>query len=136
MTLTVLCALIGLGVLYVIALTVIVHCAFRFHRTSEAAKRGDTMPAIVYAGVVCGLAVVLWTLGLQPPWPIDWNATASSLSGWELYYVFVIASMQAFALAAIALFVGLVVVLIASRRRSRLTADRASEQVAKPATDH
>jgi hypothetical protein len=120
MTITAMCALIGLGVLYVIAVGVIGYCAVRFRRTLTAAKQGRTAPAVAHAGVLGGLALILLNLGYQPPWPIDWNAHASSLSGWELYYVIVIAGMQMFTLAAAALFLAaLVVALLALIRQER-----------------
>ncbi|TXI53499.1 hypothetical protein [Mycolicibacterium mageritense] len=135
MTITVLCALIGLGVLYVIAVGVIGYCVVRFRRTLTAAKQGHSAPAVAHAGVLGGLALILLNLGYQPPWPIDWNAQASSLSGWELYYVIVIAGMQMFTLAAAALFLAdLVVVLVAivHHERARL----AGTPISSPPADH
>ncbi|MBN3459485.1 hypothetical protein JNN96_36220 [Mycobacterium sp. DSM 3803] len=120
MTITVLCTLIGLGVFYVIAVGVIGYYACTFRRIVTAAKQGRTGPAVAHAGVLVGLALILLNLGNQPPWPIDWHAQASSLSGWELYYVIVIAGMQILGLAAAALFLAaLVVVLLALIRQER-----------------
>lgn len=136
MTITVLCTLIGLGVLYAIAIGVITYYAFIFRRILTAAKQGHIAPAVAHAGVMCGIAVVLLSVGYQPPWPIDWNAQASSLSGWELYYVIVIAGIQVFALAAAALFLtDLVVVLLAIVRRERAR-PIGTPPISSPPADH
>ncbi|MBN3458436.1 hypothetical protein JNN96_30810 [Mycobacterium sp. DSM 3803] len=139
MTITAICTLIGLGVLYVIAGGVIGYCAVRFRRTLTAAKQGHTAPAVAHAGVLGGLALILLNLGYQPPWPIDWNAHASSLSGWELYYVMGIVGMQIVALAAAALLLADLVVLLVAvlalirQERARLIG---TPPVSSPPADH